>query len=112
MVKRREGILLAVKYLEDHYMENVKLEQAAKIACLSKSPFSNLFKKLTGKTFIEYLLGIRLNEATILLKNTDLNISEICYKAGFNNLSYFERAFRKFFDVSPGHYRKMEKKQK
>lgn len=107
--RHREGIFRAIRYLEEYYTEEIKLEKIAETAYLSKSHFSELFKNVTGKTFVEYLRDIRLNKAAGMLKDTDGQITEICYRSGFNSLSYFERSFRKSFGLSPAQFRKKAK---
>lgn len=103
----RDAIQSAVMYMEDKYPEDLSVEQMAKKCLLSQSYFSYLFKSITGKTFIEYLNGIRISKALDLLRNTDNKVLEICYDVGFRNVNHFNRMFRQLMGVSPMEYRKM-----
>lgn len=102
----RDAIQSAVTYMEEQYSEDLCIEQMAKRFLLSQSYFSYLFKSITGKTFIEYLNGIRISKALELLKNTDKRVLDICYEVGFRNINHFNRMFRQLMGVSPMEYRK------
>lgn len=104
----RDAIQSAVKYMEEQYSEDLSIEHMAKRFLLSQSYFSYLFKSITGKTFIEYLNGVRISKALELLKNTDKRVLDICYDVGFRNINHFNRMFRQLMGVSPMEYRKRE----
>lgn len=93
-------------YTFQHFSEAIKIEQIAKIACLSRSQFSYFFKLHTGKTYIEFLNGVRIENACISLKNTNHTIEQICYIVGFQNVSNFVRHFKKNKGLTPSNYRK------
>ena len=84
---------------------NIQLQEVADIAILSKEAFCRFFKERTGKTFTEYLNQIRIQQAGKLLMETDLSISQIAFQVGFQNLSYFNRTFRKIGGSTPKAYR-------
>lgn len=84
---------------------NVHLQEVADVAIMSKEAFCRFFKERTGKTFTEFLNQIRIQEACKLLLETDLSISEIAFQVGFQNLSYFNRTFRKLQGVTPKGFR-------
>ena len=67
--------------------------------------FNRFIKKRTGKTFIDYVNNTRLSFATKLLIETDLNIGEIGFKSGFNNIANFNRIFKKVKKCTPNEYR-------
>jgi len=92
--------------MEEQYSEDLSIEHMAKRFLLSQSYFSYLFKSITGKTFIEYLNGVRISKALELLKNTDKRVLDICYDVGFRNINHFNRMFRQLMGVSPMEYRK------
>lgn len=96
-----ECIKNAQKYIILHYNEPLTLSELAKQAYLNEEYFSRLFKKETGKTFTEYLLEVRMQRAQNLLKNSELNISEIAELVGIPNPSYFSSQFKKYFGVTP-----------
>lgn len=86
--------------------ENFSVEKLAEEAGLSRSMLHRKLVKLTGKSATDYIMDKRLNRAKELLENNVATVSEIAYKVGFNSTSYFHRAFKKRFKVSPGDIRK------
>jgi len=92
--------------LEKEYGSDITLEKAAKTACLNKFYFSNFFRKTTGFTFTNYLQRLRIEKAKdMLINNDELTIARIAYLAGFNNLSFFNRTFKKFSMLTPSQFR-------
>lgn len=75
------------------------------IANLSKEAFCRFFKERTGKTFTEFLMLARIHQASKLLQESEWSISQIAYHTGFQNLSYFKRAFKKAHGETPKEYR-------
>ena len=92
-------------HIFEHYTGNLQLESVAEIASISKSAFSHYFKKRTGKTFSVFLNELRISHACRLLRETERNVAEVCFASGFNNLSYFNRIFKKSHSLSPRDYR-------
>lgn len=92
-------------YMRDNYHKDVNLAGVAKLAGMSEVSFSRFIKKRTGKTFVESLNEIRLGHASRSLINTSNTISEIAYKCGFNNLSYFNRIFKSRNGCTPKEFR-------
>lgn len=101
-----ESLKGLLKYIEENYFEEITVESAARVACMSYHHFCRLFKKVTRKTFMEYLNSIRLHEAEKLLLSTDENILEIALKVGFANVNHFERLFKDEKGLSPFKYRR------
>lgn len=95
-----------LEYALLHYKSDISIPEAARCANLSESAFCRYFKSRTQKSFIGFVIEMRLNEACRLLKETEMTILEICYASGFNNLSNFNRLFRKQYDKNPAEYRK------
>lgn len=89
-----------------HFRQEIKIEQITKIAFLSRSQFSYFFKLHTGKTYIQFVNELRIENACILLKNQQYTIEQICYEVGFQNVSNFTRQFKKIKNVTPSKYRK------
>lgn len=79
---------------------------------MSPSALSHFFKTRTGKTLIDYLLDIRLGAASRALVDSTQTISEICYNCGFNNISNFNRSFKKNKGMTPSEFRYIYKKHK
>lgn len=94
------------RYILDHYLEEVDLEEAASLIHMNKSAFCHFFKKRTRKNFSRFVNETRIGHAAKLLIETSGNISEICYQCGFKNLSNFNRRFKEIKKMSPVEYRR------
>lgn len=106
----RDEIMRLTDHLKRHYMHPISLGEAARIACMSESHLSYLFKKETGHSFVEYMTGLRIERASELLRSTDLTRAEIAQQVGYENINYFSRAFKKVTGVSPTQYKEIVKK--
>jgi YesN/AraC family two-component response regulator len=95
----------AFEYMKNNYEKEISLEDIAKIVSMTVVSFSRFIKKRTGKTFIDSLNDIRLGHSSRLLIDTRLSIAEISYKCGYNNLSYFNRVFKKKHSCTPKEFR-------
>lgn len=102
---RKQAILCAIKYVEKNYKENFKLDEIAKKAHLTANYFCEVFKKVTGKPVIEYRNELRIRESRLLLRSPAQNITSISLVVGFNDLTHFERIFKKYTGLSPRDYR-------
>ncbi len=100
------------QYINDHYSEQLRLDDLASMVGMSPSAFSRFFKMRTGKSLSDYLLDIRLGYAARMLVDSTKNISEICYESGFNNLSNFNRIFKSKRNITPRDFRALYKKTK
>lgn len=98
-------IAKAFEFMESHYRQNVSLADVAKTVNMPEVSFSRFIKKRTGKTFIESLNEIRLGHASRLLIDTTQTVAEISFNCGFNNLSYFNRIFKKKNGCTPTEFR-------
>ena len=92
-------------YIREHFGEEITIKQAAELCFYSESHFMKYFKQYAGMPFIQYLNDYRLTMAGELLKMTEESVTQIALKCGFENLSYFNRLFRRKFGVTPGQYR-------
>lgn len=104
--KSLEKMKTVLKYVEEHYTEKLTIDDMAKLTFYSKSHFMKFFKVNMGTGFTEYLNDYRLTMAARLLKSSDESILMIAEESGFDNLSYFNRIFKRKYGVSPGSYRK------
>lgn len=95
----------AFVYMRNNYDKDISLEDISKIVNMTVVSFSRFIKKRTGKTFIDSLNDIRLGHASRLLIDTRLSIAEISSKCGYNNLSYFNRIFKKKHGCTPKEFR-------
>jgi AraC-like DNA-binding protein len=92
-------------FLNNNFNETITLGDAAKIAGMAEVSLSRFFKLRTGKTFIDTLNEVRLGHATRMLIDTTNSINEVAYKCGFNNMSNFNRIFKKKKDSTPKEFR-------
>ncbi len=92
---------LILKFVENNYMEKITIEDVAKEVNLSQSHFMKYFKNTMGTSFIDYLNEYRLTMASRLLISSDSSILDIAAEVGFDNLSYFNRSFKKRFQQTP-----------
>jgi AraC-like DNA-binding protein len=83
------------EFMNDNYYKQVSLAEVSRIANMPEASFSRFIKKRTGKTFIDSLNEIRLGHASRMLIDTTNTIAEIAYKCGFNNISNFNRVFKR-----------------
>lgn len=95
-----------LKYVEEHYSDTITVEDMASITFYSKSHFMKFFKSCVGTGFIEYLNDYRLTIAARILITTEASILEIAAQTGFDNLSYFNRLFKRKYSQTPNQYRK------
>ena len=93
-----------LSFLEDHYSEQLTLEEASGHAGFSPSYFSKYFKRLTGTNFNQYLNLLRIAHATDMILRTDDTYTNIAFACGFNNIRTFTRVFRKYTGASPSEY--------
>ncbi|HHU33496.1 MAG TPA: response regulator [Clostridia bacterium] len=91
----------ALNYIHEHYNEAISLADVAGQVHRSPEHFSRLFKEVTGENFSVYLINYRLIQARHLLVNTDLKITEIAFKVGYQNPSYFSRLYKKYMGITP-----------
>lgn len=99
-------------FVESNYSKDISLKDVAAIANMSEYSFGRFFKAQTGRTFTDYLIGIRIGHAVRAMVSTSDTILEISYKCGFNNVSNFNRLFRKIKGYSPREFREFYKKRK
>lgn len=97
-----------LKYVEEHYMERITIADIAGIAGFSESHFMRYFKETMGTSFIEYLKEYRLTMASRLLTTSESTILDIADEVGFENLSYFNRAFKIKYGMTPSQFRKQK----
>jgi len=94
-------------YIEDHFTENITLEQAADQAGFSKYHFSRLFKQYTDSSFYKYLNQKRIDYARTLLADPSLSVIEVALQSGFSSLSAFLRMFKQICGCTPTEFRAM-----
>lgn len=105
-------VLKVKDYISKHINDDLRLEQLADLVSMTPSAFSRYFKLRTGKNLSEYIVDIRLGQAARRLVDTTDGVSEICWSCGFNNLSNFNRLFRKHKGCTPTKFREKYQKTK
>ncbi|MCP1573850.1 AraC-like DNA-binding protein [Herbaspirillum rubrisubalbicans] len=98
-----------LSYIAQNLGGNLRETDVAELAGMSVSSFTRFFKRHTGSTFIQYQNGLRLNEACELLMCTELSVTEVCYRVGFNNLSNFNRQFLAYKGMPPSRFRALHR---
>lgn len=93
------------EYIQKNYHRKISLNEIAELVNMTPVSFNRFIKKRTGKTFVEYTNDIRLRYVSRWLINTDLSISEIGFKCGFNNIAHFNRFFKKAKGCTPREFR-------
>ena len=94
-----------LQYVTAHFADNLTVAEAAAVCQCSPSHFMRWFKQMTGQRFTEYLNIYRLNAAAEALRTTDDTVLTVAERCGFKNLSYFNRAFKASFGLTPREYR-------
>jgi AraC-like DNA-binding protein len=109
-LKGRENekrINVVCQYIQKHATETLTIHKAAALIHLSPSAFCKFFKRMTAKTFSDYVNEIRITNVCNDLLATDKQVAEIAYENGFETLTYFNRIFLKKKNMSPSSYRKV-----
>lgn len=98
-----EDILL---YIHTNYHKKITLKDTVESIGINRTTINNLFNKYVGMSFISYLIKLRIEAASLMLKETGLPISEIAYRVGYEDIANFNRSFKKVTGYTPGNYRK------
>ena len=105
--ENEKRINLVCTYIQQHTTEVLTIHKAAALIHLSPSAFCKFFKRITGKTFSDYVNEIRIANVCNDLLATDKQVAEIAYENGFETLTYFNRIFLKKKNMRPSNYRKL-----
>lgn len=97
----------AKQYIQNHFSEPITQEEVSSVVGLSAAYFSVLFKKTEGEGFAKYLINVRMEQAKVLLRETNISVAEVCKKVGYNDLKHFTHTFEKAAGVKPATYRKL-----
>lgn len=100
-LKSLEKLKFIVGYVEQHYAEPITISRMAELCYFSPSHFMKFFKSNMGTSFIQYLNDYRLTMARRLLGASSLSVLEVAQQSGFDNLSYFNRLFKKKYGITP-----------
>lgn len=94
------------EYIDEHYLEDLKLADIAEALHVNAYYLSHTFKKILGYSPIQYMIHRRIGEAQNMLINTELTVTEIALRCGYNNSNYFQVVFNSTVGMPPGKYRK------
>ena len=95
------------EYINEHYTEQISLEDLAAFAGFSKYHFSRIFKEYYQMSLPEYITSLRVSRATELLENPELSIMDVALQSGFSSLPSFNRTFKQINNCTPSQFRKM-----
>ncbi|MBU3113260.1 AraC family transcriptional regulator [Clostridium lacusfryxellense] len=95
-----ERLNSTLEFINSNYINDIRLAQGASIACMSISYFSTFFSNTLGLSFKEYIIRLRINHALELINTTHKSITEIAMESGFNNLSNYYKAYKKYYTLS------------
>ena len=103
--KENDRINTIFNYVKENYRQPISLEEASELVFMTVPSFCRYFKKVTQKTFVQFVNEYRLVHASNLLSENTLSITQVCFESGFNNFSHFNKSFRAFTGMSPSQYR-------
>ncbi|MBR5156956.1 MAG: AraC family transcriptional regulator [Clostridia bacterium] len=106
--KHRNEMLKVIDYIHSNYEKDITLESLSQLANYSSSYFCTLFKSATSKSYLEYLNHYRVKKSMELLKNTDKRVIDVALDVGFENVTNFNRVFKKLIGMSPTQYKKLK----
>lgn len=104
-VKDNDRINLVFNHVKTNFKEEITLEEIADIVSMTVPSFCRYFKKITNKTFTQFVNEYRLVHASKLLAEKPMSITEVCFESGFNNFSHFNKSFKAFTGQNPSEYR-------
>lgn len=99
-----------IYYLQTCYNQKITIERLTEEFHTNRTTLLNDFKKHTGRSINHYLIELRLNMASTMLRDTELSVEEICERTGFSDISYFSKVFKKGLNLTPSEYRRLNQK--
>jgi AraC-like DNA-binding protein len=109
-IEDNDRINIVFNHVRNNFKEEVTLPEIADKAGMTVPSFCRYFKKITNKTFIQFVNEYRLVHASKLLAEQPMSITDVCYESGFNNFSHFNKSFKGFTGQSPSEFRNRLKK--
>ncbi|MBQ2826934.1 MAG: helix-turn-helix transcriptional regulator, partial [Clostridia bacterium] len=101
----------AVNYFNEHYNQQIVIEEYAKGRAMTANWFTQNFRKITRLTPMQYILSLRITNAKDLIDNTDYNMTKVAELVGYDDSMYFSRVFKKHTGMTPTEYKKRNTKQ-
>lgn len=105
-VKDNDRINNVFNHVKTNFKEDISLDEIADLVSMTVPSFCRYFKKITHKTFVQFVNEYRLVHASKLLAEQPMSITEVCFESGFNNFSHFNKSFKVFTGQNPSEYRK------
>ncbi|MCZ4245162.1 AraC family transcriptional regulator [Pedobacter punctiformis] len=103
--KHRSRLQKIFTYVENYYQKDIDIQEVADLVNISVPSFCNYFKRMTHITFTEFVNRYRVQKSCMLLLQ-DKTVAEVCFECGFNNVTYFNKIFRKIINKTPSEFRK------
>lgn len=104
-VKDNDRINVIFNHVKNNFKEEITLDEIANMVSMTIPSFCRYFKKITNKTFVQFVNEYRLVHASKLLAEKPMSITEVCFECGFNNFSHFNKSFKAFTGQNPSEYR-------
>jgi AraC-like DNA-binding protein len=104
-------VVQAKLFIDDHFAENIDLDNIADEAYFSKFHFIRLFKSIYNKTPHQYLIQVRIEKAKLLLA-TEISVSDVCFSIGFTSMGSFSSLFKRVVGISPSHFQVEQQQRK
>lgn len=104
-IKDNDRINMVFNYVKNNFKEEISLEDMANMVSMTIPSFCRYFKKITNKTFTQFVNEYRLVHASKLLAEQPMSITDVCFESGFNNFSHFNKSFKAFTGQNPSEYR-------
>lgn len=104
-VKDNDRINIVFNHVKNNFKEEITLDEIADLVSMTVPSFCRYFKKITNKTFVQFVNEYRLVHASKLLAEKPMSITEVCFESGFNNFSHFNKSFKSFTGQNPSEYR-------
>lgn len=101
----------AQQYMRDHLHEKLTIENVARTVYLSRAQFAKRFREETGETFVSFLTRCRLEQAAIMLHETDFTLNYICRVLGYQSTTYFHHLFRRHYGMPPLEFRQEKQRR-
>lgn len=106
-INTTDKIKLVLNYINDHYSSDISINTLSHICEYSEYHFMRFFKKHIGLTCVQYINNLRLEKSSILLTSTNNSIMDISLEVGFDNLSYFNKLFKRKYNLTPKEFRSL-----
>lgn len=100
-----QRINMIFNFVQNEFQRSITLDEISEKVNMTKPAFCRYFKKITGKTFVDFVNTYRLTHAAKMLHEKQVSILDVCFDSGFNNFSHFNKKFKAFTGRTPTQYR-------